>query len=98
MLSQALGGVQLQVAEANVEAAAKILQQHVNGDFESYLQYEFDDIEVKTCPRCGSSDYSRSTSIFAKLLLILTFGLIDIIYKPGNNHHSCDECGFKWKG
>ena len=97
MLSHALGGVKLQVAESNIEVAKIILKQHTNGVFEESLSQEFNDIVVNSCPNCGTPEYVSSALVFSKIMLILTFGLFGVIYKIRKENHKCVKCGCKWK-
>lgn len=96
MLSHALGGVKVQVAESNIDAAKVILKQHLNGEFEDSLNQEFNDIEVNSCPNCGATEYVSSASLFSKIMLILTFGLFGVIYKIRKENHKCTKCECKW--
>ena len=97
MMSHALGGVKVQVDQSNADAAKHILQQHINGDFEEELNHEFIDIMVKPCPNCGATEYTSSSPLLSKAILVLSLGLIGIIYKLRKANHQCSECEHQWK-
>jgi ribosomal protein S27AE len=89
--SNLIGGVVLQVDEADAAAAREILaappvdfQPDVNGEFKQ-----------PTCPKCGSLDV-----IFEELNRPATFALAGFVGLPIPIHRErwkCDACGASWK-
>jgi len=74
LLSQALGGIQLQVFEDDVEKAEKILADyHENDKFALEVEHTVENPEFDfVCPKCGSNHIYRddsSTSFFGISLL-----------------------------
>ena len=61
LLSQALGGIQLQVFEDEVEKAQEILKNFIeNGHTELEVEHTISDSEFNfTCPNCGSNHLYR---------------------------------------
>jgi predicted RNA-binding Zn-ribbon protein involved in translation (DUF1610 family) len=102
-LSNAVGGVRLQVGDDEVQIAIELLSEEIPASFsadeigEEYRQPE--------CPRCGSRDVSLETMAkkLAFLLLCLLFqltavpallaGPLWIFKKPWR----CQECRYDWK-
>jgi len=96
-LSNALGGVKLQVPEAYADAAQEIMKSHIDGEYEEALKQEFVDLEQNICPRCKSKEYKSRFSYGMLLLVILTLGLSSVIFSVRKEIHICKICGKKWK-
>lgn len=97
MMSHALGGVRVQVASENIDDAKRIMDQHISGGYENSLNETFNDLNIKLCPSCDSKAYTTSPTRSSKVLLIISFGLLGIIYKLRKVNNKCNECGYKWK-
>jgi hypothetical protein len=109
MYSLALGGVKVQVLEENAELAIKIINAHDQGEYEDSLteeqqeQAKEQDVEVKVeveqtiCQKCHSNNYQSEIPTSKLLLVILSLGLIGIIFPIRKNQHTCNNCGHKWK-
>ncbi|MGK2941510.1 MAG: putative signal transducing protein [Immundisolibacter sp.] len=95
-LSDALGGVKVQVADHNADGAKKILTAHIAGAYEQDLKEEFPQIEQKACPRCGSEEFESTLPLSYLLLVIFTLGL-GIIFPMRQSNHTCLSCGLRWK-
>ena len=95
-LSNALGGVKLQVPDAYADAAQEIIQAHIKGKYEEALEQEFSDLEENACPRCKSKEYKSRFSYGMLLLVILSLGL-SVIFPIRKEIHICKNCGNKWK-
>jgi hypothetical protein len=78
-LSQALGGVRLQVPE---EFAGRALE-------------EQQDVEETRCARCGSSNLRYLRSFWSVLLLVATLGLSGVIFPHAIQGRKCNACGLK---
>jgi len=95
--SQALGGVKVQVLAENANSAASILDAHNKGEYEESLEGVVPGVDENICPKCGSRKYQSKFPIGMILLVLLTLGLVSIIFPPRREHHTCMECGYKWR-
>jgi hypothetical protein len=95
--SNALGGVKLLVAVENVDQAQTILQKHSDGEFEADLQQEFPGLKEEECPHCGSKDFKSTLSLWSLGLVILTLGLVSVIFPLRQENRICLTCRHKWK-
>jgi DNA-directed RNA polymerase subunit M/transcription elongation factor TFIIS len=90
-LSNALGGVKVQVPETQAEEALRILAA-APGDESAEAQ---DETEVVTCPVCGS----RNMRFFQdKRGSMLTWLLVGFPIIPSRSKWECADCGNKWEG
>ncbi len=94
-MSQALGGVQLQVPEQYAQAAQAVLESINGGDYQTELE-DHSPSEEKLCPGCSSKatqvDGLRRWALFLNLLQIFP-GL----FIPFTRHlWRCDSCGKLW--
>ncbi|AXK39885.1 DUF2007 domain-containing protein [Crenobacter cavernae] len=97
MLSNALGGVKVQVAEYNAARAAAILDAVNAGEFETALEgTEADEAERAACPVCGSREFSSAPSRTMVGLALLSFGLAEVIFPLRHGRHTCSRCGTRW--
>lgn len=98
-LSNALGGVKLQVRESDVKEAMKILNEtadeNISGeeDFEDEEQEQIQPINknIISCPQCNSENVSetvRPNWVFAISIFLLGFPLIFI-----RKRYHCFNCG-----
>ena len=90
-LSQALGGVKVQVAERDVERALEIL----NDTLDDGTPIEFEDIEPdesELCDKCGSSDIAQiqRPRRLLTIVLSLVLGLPCVRFKTT---YQCRACG-----
>jgi hypothetical protein len=93
-LSNALGGVKLQVSKNQVEQAEKIIELNIEGIYSKTS----DDNEVEeenVCPNCGSNQFSSRLPVIKLLLVLLTLG-IAIIFPIRANKHKCLMCQQRW--
>ena len=97
VLSQALGGVKVQVAPENVVDAKEILNSLYKGKYEEELKQEFPDIKENVCQKCGSQQFKSRFPVGVIVFVILTLGLFSIIFPPRRENHTCLKCGQKWK-
>lgn len=91
-LSQALGGVRLQVPEADAARARDLLARQRDGEFERALA-EQQDVDEDRCGCCGSADLRFTRSPWSVLLLVATLGLSEIIFPPAIDGRRCNACG-----
>ncbi|RXZ44255.1 putative signal transducing protein [Crenobacter cavernae] len=99
MLSNALGGVKVQVDERDAARAAAILDAVDAGEFETALEAAAPDaapIERAACPACGSREFSSGPSRPMVWLALLSFGLAEVIFPLRHGRHRCAHCGTRW--
>lgn len=96
-LSHALGGVRVQVASADAERATLILEEHAAGNFASDLEEEFPDLEGEPCPQCGSQDFESQRPVGMLALVVLTLGLINVIFPIRREMRTCTQFGARWR-
>lgn len=97
LLSQALGGIQLQVFEDEVEKAQEILKNFLDNE---YTSLEVDHIIADpdfdfTCPKCGSNHLYRDENpggLFGISLLFLGFPI-----KAKSHLYHCYYCGNEFR-
>ena len=95
-LSNALGGVKVRVLRENQAEAEKIVQSHVNGEYEETLNQEFGSLESNACPKCKSADFKSRFPL--GLLALNVFALvIDALLPVRRNKHYCRKCDYRWK-
>jgi hypothetical protein len=91
-ISNFIGGIRLQVEEANKEAALEILTQPILDDVEFADETEF---VQPICPKCGSKDItfegsSRGAALASLYLLSLPLPL-------GKETWFCNHCQARWE-
>ena len=91
--SNLMGGIRLQVAEADVNAAEAVLSQPIP---ESLAVAGESDFQQPQCPHCGSLN-SRFNNLDAKVaatsILLLGFPVPAL---PEKDFWHCNECGTNW--
>lgn len=91
--SNLMGGIRLQVAEADVEAAEAVLSQPIPPDVAISGEADY---HQPQCPNCGSLD-SRFNNLDAKVaatsILLLGF---PVPAPPEREFWHCNECGTNW--
>ncbi|WP_292008341.1 DUF2007 domain-containing protein [Chryseobacterium sp.] len=97
LLSQAVGGIQLQVFEEEVEKAKQILEDYKeNEEYSLEVEHTIPNPEFDfTCPRCGSNHIyqdEKPGGVFGVSWLFLGFP----VKIPGNLYH-CYYCGNEFK-
>ncbi len=96
LLSQAIGGIQLQVFEENLEEAKKVLEEFSNEDFALEVERTIENPEFDfVCPRCGSNHIYRDENpggLFGISLLIFM-----IPAKVPSSIFHCYYCGNEFK-
>jgi len=91
-LSQALGGVQLQVSAEHVEWAREILTELRRGDYEAALESELK-LEPATCSKCDSRDLVIIRSKRSIFLNLVTLLLANAPFPPKIAGLKCACCG-----
>ncbi len=94
-LSNALGGVKIQIRKEDKDFAKNILNLLHSGDYEEELKKEISNTESNLCPNCGSTEYKSKFSLPLLLLVWLSLGFA-VIFPIYRSHHKCKACGCKW--
>lgn len=96
LLSQALGGIQLQVFDEKINEARKILENLEQEEFALEAEHTIDNPEFDfVCPKCGSNHLYRDENpggVFGVSLL-----LFSIPVKVPSNLYHCYHCGNAFK-
>ncbi len=91
--SNYMGGIRLQVAEADAEAAEAILSQPIPARIAVEGEPDYDQ---PRCPNCGSLDVSFNNfdaKVGATSMLLFGFPLLSPVEK---DYWRCEECGTNW--
>lgn len=91
-ISQALGGVRLQVPTEYVARARDVLARWRRGEYQAALEEE-QALEPERCPSCGSTDLRFTRSSSSTVLLLLTLGVSGLIFPPRIDGTKCNACG-----
>jgi rubredoxin len=85
LLSNAVGGVRVQIFEGDLEAAKEILAEPPLDETPTRIE----------CPRCGSG--KTSIDEFPKKLAFLSLIILGFPIVFSSRRWSCSECGHHWK-
>lgn len=91
--SNAVGGLRLQVAAADVQAAMEVLSDEIPASFtaeevgEEYAQ--------PACPECGSRDVDFRT--FSRGWALVALQLLALPLPIPINKWKCQDCGHRWR-
>jgi hypothetical protein len=91
--SNLMGGIRLQVAEEDVEAAEQLLSQPIPETIAVAGEFDY---QQPQCPQCGSLDASFNNfdaKVGAVSILILGFPLPSLVER---DYWHCDNCGCNW--
>jgi hypothetical protein len=94
-LSQALGGVRLQVPGDRAEEALDLVAAYQRGDA-VLVDADPDDANATVCPCCGSSDLEARAPARQKLLLILMCVFPGALFPTRQSLRTCRDCGLRW--
>ena len=95
-LSQALGGVKLQVPSRLQDEAVRILRALDSGEYADLLDDYEPFSDAGPCPRCGSGDFKVVFSLGAWFSLVFVWLITGIIFPARRNHNFCRKCGYLW--
>ena len=96
-LSNALGGVKLQVVEADARRAREILAADREGEYAETLDLPEDEVAPPACPHCGAADSFARFSWQTLLLVIFSLGIVGVIFPPRRDLRQCRVCGTRWR-
>ena len=85
LYSNAIGGVRIQIAEEDVEAAKEILNDEPIQD---------SDPNMAKCPKCGSTDSAPDE--LARRLAFLTLMLLKFPFLFSKSRWNCNSCHHVW--
>lgn len=91
-ISQALGGVRLQVPAEYAYRARDVLARWRRGEYQEALE-EVHEMEPERCPNCGSADLRFTRSSASTVLLLMTLGVSGLIFPPRIDGTKCNACG-----
>ncbi|AFT69142.1 hypothetical protein B5T_00858 [Alloalcanivorax dieselolei B5] len=91
-LSNALGGVKLQVAEADAERARTVLGELAEGAFE----LDEPEADRPRCPRCGGLTGSELKMRWR--VAMVGFFLFSLPLPFRRREYQCIDCGQRWRG
>lgn len=93
LYSQAVGGVKLQVKEADAQRAIGVLKEsRITKDIEN----QADEFEGYYCPRCNSTDVHYEK--FSRRLVFASWLLLRFPLPFLKRQWKCKNCGYQWKG
>jgi hypothetical protein len=95
-ISNMIGGIRLQVAAADVEAAEAVLASPIPNTID--FAGEFLDepgFEQPRCPRCRSTDISYERS--SRKAAITSLYLLGLPLPLGSASWTCEKCGLRWE-
>lgn len=90
-LSNAIGGVRVQVPQSYTERANRILKELEAGEY----ALSDDELAVRKCPNCGSDDVIQDKRSQKASLLALFFFQLPLPFS--HNAYKCNNCGHVWK-
>ena len=101
LISQAIGGIRLQVPAEDAEHARELLQQDRSEDLEGVPEADLPAAEGETCPRCGSDRVQGSQLAHwtkaASMLGGIWFLLLSLPFVWWRRRLDCSACGFSWE-
>jgi hypothetical protein len=95
-LSQALGGVKLQVPAHRREEALRILDEIRDGSFDGLLEGYEPIFDSRPCQRCGSDEFRPVFSPSNWVSLLFIWLGLGIIFPAQRRWNRCRRCGFIW--
>ncbi|MCU7835553.1 MAG: DUF2007 domain-containing protein [gamma proteobacterium symbiont of Taylorina sp.] len=95
MLSNALGGVRVQVLSSRIKDANVVISNIENGEFQKYLEAETGCLEKEHCPSCNSNAVKNIIWPWKIAFLSLFIFTVPIPYVQ--NQMKCVECNHVWK-
>ena len=92
-VSNLIGGIRLQVASDDVEAAETVLAQPIPAFIPLPDHSEF---QQPRCPRCSSSDISWERK--GRKIALVSLFLFSLPLPRGSESWHCNSCGLRWVG
>lgn len=95
-ISQAIGGVKLQVPARMCAEAVRILTALEAGEYADLLEDYEPVFGTGPCPRCKSMDLKPIFSIGDWLSLVLLWLILTIIFPAHRHWNFCRNCSYVW--
>jgi len=95
-MSQAFGGVRLQVPASHHAHALEVLAARRNGEYESALEADLQ-LPPNFCPKCSSTDIRTLRSPTSILVVIASFFFAGVFFPPATGEQCCNACGARFK-
>jgi len=95
-ISQALGGVKIQVPVDRADEAKKIIAALGKDEFAQILDAEMGNTAIPSCPKCASHDIKARFSFRSWMLMLGTL-IAGAGYPARRNLQKCQECGYEWR-
>lgn len=93
-ISNALGGVRVQVPPSEQKQALYIVQQINANSYQALLEEQQETQDDLCCPACGSKDVRRSRFTESLALVVLWFMMLPIPFQTGA--YNCQSCKHHW--
>ena len=91
----AMGGIKLQVKEADASKAAEILSSKKIVTEDEKDNVAIDEPAIPNCPQCGSDDVQYEK--FSRKMVFLSILLIRMPVTYPKDSYKCRTCGHSWK-
>lgn len=96
-ISQALGGVKLQVPLQVRLQAMQVLDGLKKGEYSDLLEGYEPVYDTRPCPRCQSGDFKPVFSVRGWLSLLIIWICLGIIFPARRRLNSCRRCSYIWE-
>lgn len=95
-MSQAFGGVRLQVPASHHAHALEVMTARRNGEYLAALEAELE-ISPVSCPACASTNIQTLRSPTSILLVIASFFFAGVFFPPAPGQKRCKNCGVRFE-
>jgi len=95
-ISQALGGVKIQVPVEHADKAKEIISALSKGEFAKILDVKSDNAAMPTCPKCTSHETKPKFTLRSWMLMLATL-IAGAGYPARRNLQKCQRCGYEWR-
>jgi hypothetical protein len=92
VLSNALGGVKVQVSSDEVEMAREVERACCRGDYREQLREEFGDLDDPVCPHCGGTEYRKRRPFPRAALAVALSMMACSVLPPMGWILRCEHC------
>ncbi|GAA0558269.1 hypothetical protein GCM10008942_03440 [Rhizomicrobium electricum] len=92
MLSNALGGVKVQVSADEIELAREVERACCRGDYREILRQELGDLDDPVCPYCGGTEYRKRRPFPRAALAVALSMMTSSVLPPVGWILRCERC------
>ncbi len=92
VLSNALGGVKVQVSTDEIELAREVERACCRGEYREMLRQELGDLDDPVCPYCGGTEYRKRRPFLRAVVAILLSRLAYSVFPPTGWILRCERC------